>query len=250
MFLLTAIRWLREFEQEEISLERMTTVTPSDYTVYAPALPRGTTMPDLRRHFEGGVSTNTLLPAHTPHTLHTLHAAYGEVVDINIGYDYGALIQQYKDRGAMDYERYKIDCEIRYIRSRARVMQREAGRNTQRESGGVLDLQPDQAGGTCCRTNREETLLRKRARIVRHMEEIDAREAEAEVVTRPTEWTAGGAGGGVGTGGAAAPNFRRDNSGGGSGSIRGVRHPVAAYVSFNRERQRNAALKKGKSCRR
>ena len=163
-------------------------------------------MTDLRNHFE----------------------KFGEVVDINIGYDYGSLIQQYKDRGAMDYERYKIDCEVRYIRSRAR-MQAQLGL----ESGNGLA----QEDGGCCRTNREEKLLRKRTRIVEDMLEIDSREAAANEMGRPTDLSSFGS---------STLRDTTTTTSSNGGSIRGIRHPVVAFVSFNRENQRNVALKRGK----
>ena len=74
VFTLLAITWLRAFESAEIKVKQNQSVTASCFTVFVKWVPKNTTLDELKGFF----------------------SQYGEVVDVNIGYDYGVLIQKFK----------------------------------------------------------------------------------------------------------------------------------------------------------
>ena len=85
--------WLRGFEHEEVDELDRNTVTPQDYSVYVPWIPADATERELVEFFSRG--------GH-------------KVVDVFLAYDNGDLIEKYKERGAKQFEHYKIGQEIRY----------------------------------------------------------------------------------------------------------------------------------------
>lgn len=99
-FLICGIWWLRDFERSEIQELDRNTVSPSDFTVYLPWVPEGTTEENLAAFF---------------------NCNNKRVQVVHFGYDDGDLIEAFTNRARLSYEKYVLGQQVRYFRSKLRT---------------------------------------------------------------------------------------------------------------------------------
>lgn len=149
-FLFVAVLWLRHFEEAEVSYLDRNTVTPSDFTVYIPWVPPETTEESLQQYF---------------------YKRGKRVVDVNLGFNNGDLINKYKLRANLQFARYKIGQQIRFWKSRSKLMH------------------IDTAQTGCCSSEysdaKEDQLLKERDDIMRNIRRLELEISKSSIATKP-----------------------------------------------------------------